>query len=547
MIASITFFASMFILYNYFVFSFSDTILEKRDINKLFRIPLWIINIAIAFALSRFLLITDLVAYLIAFLLIYINLLIFYRESFLTIFFFASGFIMHIICIRAICISVISLVLDIPIYTVVHTETLAIRSIIIIFAFLNLLIYIAKKIIPASIIKSITQQKSLLSIVIWITIFNIYLLFNAGIYNKLSVDPNLNINQILTPFAILSGSYLMLFFVIKVNSLAQYEKKARDLELLVLEDKLYRDSLVSCSTMFYEVNLTKNIVVKGFEKYIKKIGISRTSCSNIFIDYSEKEVFSDDIRTFLQQSAIPYLLLQYYNGKKETTSEYRYLLPSGKYTWVKAITNFMHDTATGDIKAITFVKDINEEKKYNIELQYKAERDSLTGIYNKGMTEKLIIEHLCNSLPSTKGALLIIDIDNFKAINDNFGHIFGDELLCNLSQKLSDLFRNDDIVGRIGGDEFIVFLKNVSTPEIIRNKSEEICKTFSITYTTTDNKEYKISISIGIAIFPENGNTFKELYKNADTALYVAKNKGKNVYIFYCADDVLKDNTNNHI
>lgn len=536
---SIIFFASMFILYNYFVFSFSDVMLKKRDINRLFRIPLWGSNIAIAAALSRFLLMTDLVAYLIAFLLIYINLLIFYRESLLTIFFFASAFTIHLICVRAISISIISLVLAIPIYTVVHTGTLAISSIIIIFIILNLLIFIAKKIVPTSVVKNIIQHRTLLlSIAIWLTAFNIYLLFNTDVYNQLSTDPNTNSNQISTSLAILSGLYLMLFLVAKVSSLAQYEKKARELELVVLDDKLYRDSLASGAMLSYEVNLTKNQIIKGFE-------ISEANYSDIFISYAQKEIFSDDIRIFLQQSAIAYLLLQYYNGKKEAISEYRYLLPCGEYAWVKAITSFMHDTITGDIKTITFVRDINEEKKHSIELQYKAERDSLTGIYNKGMTEKLIIEHLLNNPHLKKGALFIIDIDNFKAINDNFGHLLGDELLCNLSQKLSDLFRNDDIVGRIGGDEFIVFMKNASNQEIIQSKSKEIGKAFSITYTTNNDKQYKISGSIGIALFPENGNTFKELYKNADIALYDAKSKGKNIYIFYHADILLKSYISN--
>ncbi len=127
-------------------------------------------------------------------------------------------------------------------------------------------------------------------------------------------------------------------------------------------------------------------------------------------------------------------------------------------------------------------------KNEEIRLKLKAERDTLTGLYNKGTTEKLINDFL-NSEEASLGmhAFLIVDIDNFKSVNDNLGHVFGDKVLFEVSKNLKPIFRKDDIVGRIGGDEFIVFLKIFSLLRISK-ESRKICDIFRNSYT--ENKRH---------------------------------------------------------
>ncbi|MEG1139883.1 MAG: EAL domain-containing protein [Lachnospiraceae bacterium] len=167
------------------------------------------------------------------------------------------------------------------------------------------------------------------------------------------------------------------------------------------------------------------------------------------------------------------------------------------------------------------------------QLQRRVERDPLTGLYNKEITGNLVNEYLGSNPPPLGAVLFMIDVDNFKTINDQLSHAFGDAVLCELADKLHSIFRDDDIVGRIGGDEFIVCIKKVTSMKLAKEKAEAICKSFYVSYKGIQEEEYRISGSVGIAIAPNDGITFEELYNHADAALYQVKNNNKNGYKFY--------------
>ncbi len=185
----------------------------------------------------------------------------------------------------------------------------------------------------------------------------------------------------------------------------------------------------------------------------------------------------------------------------------------------------------GIIYAVTgTIGDADEEKA----LENQAMTDMLTSCYNKVTAENMISDYLHQDAKSYS-ALFIIDVDNFKAINDNLGHHFGDVVLREISSALHASFRSDDIIGRIGGDEFLVLAKNLREEELIEERAQKILEALQEEYQG-DTKKYKISGSIGIARFPFDGISFEELYKSADKALYQSKLKGKNVYTIYTPD-----------
>lgn len=133
----------------------------------------------------------------------------------------------------------------------------------------------------------------------------------------------------------------------------------------------------------------------------------------------------------------------------------------------------------------------------------------------------------------------MIDLDNFKAVNDTLGHVFGDKVLVDTAARLSRVFSEKDIIGRIGGDEFCAFL-NLSTfndmesaRRIIIQKAESLKKSMHETYSGAGNKEVTVSTSIGIALYPQDGSDYMTLYNNADSALYESKKHGKNTYTIY--------------
>lgn len=164
-------------------------------------------------------------------------------------------------------------------------------------------------------------------------------------------------------------------------------------------------------------------------------------------------------------------------------------------------------------------------------LLHLAETDQLTGLYNKVTTERKIKEYFEEN-PDSQSLLFVLDIDNFKKINDTMGHAFGDEVLREIGQGLKQQFRASDIIGRAGGDEFIILLKHVTEERYIIREAKKLENFFNGLQVGTYTK-YSVTSSIGCAIFGRDSNTFETLYKQADEALYKAKHRGKNQLAFY--------------
>ena len=177
------------------------------------------------------------------------------------------------------------------------------------------------------------------------------------------------------------------------------------------------------------------------------------------------------------------------------------------------------------------------DRKQKTELQQKADTDLLTGLTNKAATIRLIKEYMAQN-PNGTGVLFVIDIDNFKKINDTMGHAFGDEVLKELGSQLRSMFRAMDVVGRFGGDEFMVFMSDVKDPAAIKRNGDRL-RDFFRSFKAGEYVKYSVTASIGAAVFSENGKDFETLFKTADKAVYVVKKRGKNDVAFY--DDVKEE------
>lgn len=223
-------------------------------------------------------------------------------------------------------------------------------------------------------------------------------------------------------------------------------------------------------------------------------------------------------------------------GNANSETEIRFITKSGDSVWHRIKSKIIYDSYGKPSKAIGKAYNIDKQKKEMQRLLDKSQRDPLTNLFNKTATQSQIEDHLADSAPVEKHALMMIDIDNFKAINDQFGHMTGDEVIMEISHRLQKLFRTSDVVGRIGGDEFIVFLRDISTDDLIEEKAKAMCEIFRSTHASKD-LSYQISGSIGIALFPADGKTYQELYPKADAALYKAKRRGKDCYTFYSEEE----------
>ncbi|NLF47142.1 MAG: GGDEF domain-containing protein [Clostridiales bacterium] len=168
--------------------------------------------------------------------------------------------------------------------------------------------------------------------------------------------------------------------------------------------------------------------------------------------------------------------------------------------------------------------------KTKLQLQRMNAMDPLTGIFNKATTTQNCRFYLDYYSREEKCSLMVIDIDDFKKVNDFMGHQTGDYILSNIGEILREVSRKSDIVGRIGGDEFLFLMKNTSDREILRYRATQICE--KISGLSIDN-EKNISCSIGVAVSPEKGTDFKTLFARADKAMYDAKRKGKNTFSIF--------------
>ena len=167
------------------------------------------------------------------------------------------------------------------------------------------------------------------------------------------------------------------------------------------------------------------------------------------------------------------------------------------------------------------------------ELKYVASHDLLTSLFNRREFEDLLDKSISNALRNgTSLALLLIDLDNFKATNDSFGHIHGDELLKQFSNRLILLIRKGDLLSRVGGDEFTLISPNIKSPSSARQLAQRILNELNSPYLI-NGKLITVTASIGISIFPNDGRNTEKLLIKADLAMYKAKNSGKNTYQFY--------------
>lgn len=197
---------------------------------------------------------------------------------------------------------------------------------------------------------------------------------------------------------------------------------------------------------------------------------------------------------------------------------------NGEKRFFKSVNSYLHNDKGNIIGKLI---DINEEETEKKKLIIKSETDGLTGIYNAITTRNLITERIMSVDSKVRDALIIIDCDKFKDINDTYGHLQGDKILVNISKSLTETFRKSDIIGRIGGDEFCVYMKDISSPDFLISKCQQLKALIGEL-----NKEFNCTVSIGISLLADE-KSYDELFQKADKALYEAKRKGRDQVQFF--------------
>jgi len=201
------------------------------------------------------------------------------------------------------------------------------------------------------------------------------------------------------------------------------------------------------------------------------------------------------------------------------------------FRWQEIQYNTLSDEQGNTVGLVGNIHDINELKASSIEFKNKSLRDSLTNLYNNASIKEIVEEYFrCDGKEKTN-ALLILDLDDFKNVNDSYGHRFGDRVLITTSRILDETFGENDITARIGGDEFLVFCKDILDMSSVNEKIKNLFKNFE-NNPVGEEEKYIIKASVGIAVSPQDGTGFKRLFDKADRNMYKVKRSGKNSYNF---------------
>ncbi len=305
--------------------------------------------------------------------------------------------------------------------------------------------------------------------------------------------------------------------------------------------------IVRNQTEFYE---TKRRLGKIFEEVFDlafEFDVTENTCDILryngsYDAFAGKEMtidnFIDDINLLVHPDDAPlceknfnmdFLNNEFLLGRTQVYFEVRLRNNEEDYKWVSILITKENEYATGNY-FLCLIQDIEERKLNENKLRLEAEKDPLTQLYNKVTTRSLIEECLENN-SSSQHALMVIDIDNFKTINDTRGHAIGDQILLAFTAELIKNFRETDIVGRAGGDEFVVLMKNVQSVAMICDKLQRLTSAFK-KYGIDNGFPGRLSTSIGVALYNKDGKNYEELFKKADAALYEAKRNGKDQYKF---------------
>ncbi|MGA7678356.1 MAG: diguanylate cyclase [Dehalococcoidia bacterium] len=269
------------------------------------------------------------------------------------------------------------------------------------------------------------------------------------------------------------------------------------------------------------------IVQDGKFQYVNSLFQELTGYSELELlgQYSLNLVYPED-REAVREKAIESL-----KGVSSLPYEYRFVKKNGEIIWVLekvTSTEYKEKRAT----AGSFM-DITERKQLEQKLADMATHDPLTGLPNRLLLSDRLDMGLAQAQRNdTRLAVMMLDLDRFKTVNDTFGHSVGDELLRAAGERLMGVVRKSDTVARMGGDEFVVLLLQIDKMEDAIRVSQKILGAFRKPFVL-DAYQIRVTTSIGIAIYPEDGEDVETLFKNADTAMYWAKEQGRDNYELY--------------
>lgn len=308
------------------------------------------------------------------------------------------------------------------------------------------------------------------------------------------------------------------------SALARYEAQRKE------QSTIFRNATANLYDNIFHVNVTRDTGAdeETYEFFAMRTVDGIASFSETMKRAARRHIKPEYQEKYIWMFSPENLTACFEEGRRnlELRLEYRDNDDS-EYYWMLIVGYLYRQSGDDDIYLYSYRQNIDVQVRRELYMQGKAERDGLTGLYNKTTAQKCIEGELAEH-PEEEVAFIMLDIDDFKAVNDDYGHAFGDEALRAVSAVLQENFRQQDIIGRVGGDEFCVFTKSLSGAKLeerIARLSQQL--TFRLNYGGMSGE---VSGSIGVVVGKAREHSFQEFYHAADMALYETKRTGKRGY-----------------
>lgn len=311
----------------------------------------------------------------------------------------------------------------------------------------------------------------------------------------------------------------------QIVSLTVEREKAHRTAFQAETEKMYEN--------IYEIDIThKRAASEATESYFESLGVPKRMPYDKALHVIARQQVKEEYRAGYLETFSPENVLKVFEQGQESL-RYDFMITNDggcTYYWMRITARIFYWEDDKSVRMLIYHQNIDSQKCRELLMAEKMQQDCLSGLYNKAATQELV-RGLLKEDPKQAYAFYILDIDNFKKVNDTCGHAFGDKVIVDFADKIKRQFREGDVVGRIGGDEFAIFI-SIPSGEWARTKADMLSR--ALYYEFSDGEKHcLISASIGVAIAPEAGVNFETLYQNADTALYQTKANGKNGYTVY--------------
>lgn len=326
--------------------------------------------------------------------------------------------------------------------------------------------------------------------------------------------------------AVIIGTILVLITYVIRGFSSQIVKITKE------HEERFRKSTEQLYDNIYELDITRQRAAgKSTEQYFESLGAAKdTSYDEVLQIISERQIAQEHRDGFVNTFCSRNVIREYEAGN--THLQYDFLISENgsDYLWMRIDAYSYYNLEDKSIRMFTYWKNIDVEKRRNMKIEKKAQIDEMTGLFTKMETRRRIEAMFSENKEGLYG-FFIFDIDNFKQANDLYGHAFGDAVIIDFANSIKANFRKEDVIGRIGGDEFVAFIR-VPSVEWAEQKAEETSRALNKIFTE-GGQQWRISVSIGVAIAPKAGTDFETIYRKADYALYETKRRGKNGYTIF--------------